>query len=284
MGNINDIKERIGSVQSTKQITNAMKMVAAAKMRKAQQNMFKARPYAHKIMEMTRIVKFKNRMSDNIFLKETAPSGKTLYVFVTADRGLCGSFNSQITRTGDSLLADSPDSDIICIGKKSFDYFRKKTDKVIADYTGMMEKFNFDITSEIADKIKELYLSNQYSKVVVLFNEFKSVMQQTIGQLQLLPIPAMEEENVSMVDYVYEPDADMVIDNLIERYLHFQMWQVFLESSASEQSSRMTAMDSATENAKDLIGKLELQYNRERQASITTEIIEVASGAEAINN
>ncbi len=284
MGNINDIKERIGSVQSTKQITNAMKMVAAAKMRKAQQNMFNARPYAHKIMEMTRVVKLKNRMTDNIFLKETDPSGKTLYVFVTADRGLCGSFNSQITRTGDHLLAQHPDSDIICIGKKSYDYFKKKSDRIIANYTGMMEKFSFDITAEIADKIKELYLSNQYSKVIVLFNEFKSVMQQKIGHLQLLPIPKVEEESVSMVDYVYEPDADTVIDNLIERYLHFQIWQVFLESSASEQSSRMTAMDSATENAKDLIDKLELQYNRERQASITTEIIEVASGAEAINN
>jgi len=284
MGNINDIKERIVSVRSTKQITNAMKMVAAAKMRKAQQNMFNARPYSKKIMDLTRIVRMKNRGSDNLYLNETNPSGKILYIFVTADRGLCGSFNGTITRTGEQLIEENPNCDLICIGKKSHDYFRKRTDKVIAHFVGLMEKFEFSNTSKIADKIQELYLSNEYSKVVVIFNEFVSVLQQSVKELQLLPIPTTDSEERVGIDYLYEPDADTVIDNLVQRYLHFQMWQMFLESSASEQSSRMTAMDNATENAKDLISSLQLQYNRERQASITTEIIEVASGAEAINS
>lgn len=284
MGNINDIKERIGSVQSTKQITNAMKMVAAAKMRKAQQNMFNARPYSQKIMELTRIVRIKNKASDSPFLEEINPSGKILYVFVTADRGLCGSFNANITRYGEHLVKENPNCDVICIGKKSYDYFKKRTDKIIAHFTGIMEKFDFFKTAEIADKIRELYLSDSYSKVIVLYNEFKSVLQQSAKELQLLPIPESEGDEVSRVDYIYEPDADTVVDNLVNRYMHFLIWQIFLESSASEQSSRMTAMDSATENAKELIASLQLQYNRERQASITTEIIEVASGAEAINN
>ncbi len=284
MANLRDIKTRIDSVKNTRQITNAMKMISAAYLRKAQQRIIAARPYANYIDTMLRTLKVKNAQSQHPLLVEPEEGGKTLMVVVTADRGLCGSFNTSIIREATRLLEDTTeDEDIICIGKKCYDHLKKRTDNMIAHYTGLFNEMNFSQSKEIADLFLDLYLNKGYNRVRVLYNEFKSAIQQDIVFKQILPIIPLESEIVSNIDYLYEPDEDTIITELGRKYLDVEVWRILLESSAAEQGARMTAMESATDNATEMIGELTLHYNRARQASITTEIIEVASGAEAIN-
>lgn len=284
MGNIRDIKRRIGSVKSTRQITNAMKMVAASNLRKAQSAIINARPYANCIDLMLRTLKLKNPVAENPLLNSFKEAKKQLLIVVTADRGLCGSFNTNIIRTANNYLKENPNTDLICLGKKCYDSFKN------AENTSMIENFihqfntmKFEISKEIADFVIETYLKGEYTKVSVLYNEFKSVIQQNIVTRQILPVQPIESDVVSKVDFIYEPDEDSIIEELAKKYVDIDLWRIMLESSAAEQGARMTAMDSATENASELINNLTLQYNRERQASITTEIIEIASGAEAIS-
>ncbi len=284
MANLRDIKTRIDSVKNTRQITNAMKMISAAYLRKAQQRIIAARPYANYIDTMLRTLKVKNDQSQHPLLIEPEEGGKTLMVVVTADRGLCGSFNTSIIREATRLLEDGgEDEDIICIGKKCYDHLKKRTDKIIAHYTGLFNEMNFSQSREIAELLLDLYLNKGYNRVRVLFNDFKSAIQQSIVFKQVLPIIPLESEIVTGIDYLYEPDEDSIITELGRKYLDVEVWRILLESSAAEQGARMTAMENATDNATEMIGELTLHYNRARQASITTEIIEVASGAEAIN-
>ncbi len=284
MANLRDIKTRIDSVKNTRQITNAMKMISAAYLRKAQQNIIAARPYANYLDTMLRTLKVKNTQSQHPLLIEPEPGGKTLMVVVTADRGLCGSFNTNIIRQASRMLEDqTEDEDIICIGKKGYDFLRKRTDKIIGHYTGLFNEMNFSQSREIAEIFMDSYLNKGYNRVRVLYNEFKSAIQQNIVFKQVLPIIPMESEILAKSDYLYEPDEDTVITELGRKYLDVEVWRILLESSAAEQGARMTAMENATDNATEMIGDLTLHYNRARQASITTEIIEVASGAEAIN-
>ncbi len=284
MANLRDIKTRIDSVKNTRQITNAMKMISAAYLRKAQQRIIAARPYANYIDTMLRTLKVKNDQSQHPLLIEPEEGGKTLMVVVTADRGLCGSFNTSIIREAIRLLEDGgEDEDIICIGKRCYDHLKKRTDKIIAHYTGLFNEMNFSQSREIAELLLDLYLNKGYNRVRVLFNDFKSAIQQNIVFKQVLPIIPLESEIVAGIDYLYEPDEDTIITELGKKYLDVEVWRILLESSAAEQGARMTAMENATDNATEMIGELTLHYNRARQASITTEIIEVASGAEAIN-
>ncbi len=282
MANLREIKTRIESIKSTKQITNAMKMVAASKLRKAQDNIINARPYADHINEMLRTLKNKNISSDHPLLADATGKGKTAYVVVTSDRGLCGSFNTHIIKKAVAHLEKDPDADIICIGKKGYDYFRKHSTNVTEKYINLFNEMDFSVSTEVAEKILNLFLDENYDKIIVIFNEFKSAIQQDIIVKQLLPIVPIESEEISKQDYVYEPDEETIIYELGRKYIHVDIWRIMLESSAAEQGARMTAMDSATENAAELIDKLVLNYNRIRQAAITTEIIEISSGAEAI--
>ena len=282
MANLREIKTRIESVKSTKQITNAMKMVAASKLRKAQDNIINARPYADHINEMLRTLKNKNISSDHPLLAEATGKGKTAYIVVTSDRGLCGSFNTHIIKKAIVHLKENSDANLICIGKKGYDYFRKHSTNVTEHYINLFNEMDFSVSADVAEKILSLFLDENYDKINVIYNEFKSAIQQDIVVKQLLPIVPIESEEISKLDYVYEPDEDTIIFELGRKYIHVDIWRIMLESSAAEQGARMTAMDSATENAVELIDRLTLNYNRARQAAITTEIIEISSGAEAI--
>jgi len=284
MANIRDIKTRIDSVTSTRQITNAMKMVAAAKLRKSQNRIVAARPYANHINEMLRILKKKNKTSLHPLLDETDTDGKRALIVVTADKGLCGSFNSVVLRRATSYLKDHPDVDVICLGKKGYEFLRKRHGSIVKHYLDLFNEMDFSVSKDVADYALQLYMEEDYSRIDVLYNEFKSAIQQDLVIKPLLPIIPTENEEVSTMDFVYEPDEDAIVEELGYKYIHVEIWRIMLESSAAEQGARMTAMDSATDNASDLISMLSLQYNRARQASITNEIIEIASGAEAINN
>lgn len=283
MAHIRDIKNRIESIKSTKQITNAMKMVAAAKLRKAQKRIFKARPYADYINDMLRAIKIKNTRSLHPLLDDSTEGNKRALIVVTADRGLCGSFNSNIIRTANEYLKKNPKVDLICIGKKGNDYFKKHFRKVSQSYIDLFNEMDFSVSIEVASHILNLLLIENYSKIEVLYNEFKSAIQQNIIVKQLLPIIPSESKEVTTLDFIYEPDEKTIIEELGRKYVNVEIWRIMLESSAAEQGARMTAMDSATDNAAELIEQLTLKYNRVRQAGITKEIIEIASGAEAIN-
>ncbi len=284
MGNIHDIKRRIGSVTNTRQITNAMKMVAASNLRKAQERIIKARPYANYIDTMLRTLKMKNKKSDNSLLSDDIAKGKQALVIITADRGLCGAFNSSIIREALIYAKVNPQAEIVCVGKKGLEGISKKsTNQIINKYIGLFNEMDFSVSKHIAEYILDLFLAQGYAKIDVLYNEFKSAIQQNIITKQLLPIVPLESDIVSQVDFLYEPDEDTIIYELAKKYTDVELWRIMLESSAAEQGARMTAMDSATENATDMIKSLTLQYNRERQAAITTEILEISSGAEAIN-
>jgi len=285
VANIRDIKNRIVSIKNTRQITNAMKMVAASKLRKAQERIINARPYADYIDMMIRTIKYKNPAAKHPFLysREHAKSDNTALLVFTADRGLCGSFNSNIIRAANKYLEQNHQTDVICIGKKGYDNLKKRTDRVIEKYLNYFNVIDFDTTKDISRLVIDLYMNKGYDKIDVIYNEFKSAIQQNIISRQLLPIVPMDSEVVSQTDFLYEPDEDTIIEELGEKYVDVEIWRMMLESSAAEQGARMTAMDNATENASELIEQLTLLHNRARQASITTEIIEIASGAEAIN-
>ena len=282
MANLKEIKTRIESVKNTKQITNAMKMVAASKLRKAQENIINARPYADHINDMLRTLKNKNTSANHPLLAEVSGKGKTAYVVVTSDRGLCGSFNTHIVKKAVAHLKDEPDADLICIGRRGYDHFRKHSTNVTEHYVNLFNEMNFSVSVDVAEKILSLFIDENYDKISVIYNEFKSAIQQDIVVKQLLPIVPIESDEISKLDYIYEPDEDTIIEELGKKYIHVDIWRIMLESSAAEQGARMTAMDSATENAAELIDTLTLNYNRARQAAITTEIIEISSGAEAI--
>lgn len=282
MANLKEIKTRIESVKNTKQITNAMKMVAASKLRKAQDRIVNARPYADHINNMLRTLKNKNISTEHPLLAETSDKGKSAYIVVTSDRGLCGSFNTHIIKKTVNQLKEDSNSDIICVGRKGYDHFRKESKNITEHYINLFNEMDFSISIDIAEKVMSLFMDENYDKISVIYNEFKSAIQQDVIVRQLLPIVPVESEEISNLDYVYEPDEDTIIEELGRKYIHVDIWRILLESSAAEQGARMTAMDSATENAAELIENLTLNYNRARQSAITTEIIEISSGAEAI--
>ena len=283
MQSIRDIKTRIESVKSTKQITNAMKMVAASKLKKAQSRIVQARPYADNLKNMLFDLRNRNKTSQNPLLTEKENIAKKAIVIFTSDRGLSGSFNYNIIRQAREYFQENPDSDAICVGKKGYDYFHKQTGQnIIQKYVGIFNEMNFGISREIASYLLSLFMIEGYDKIEVLYNEFKSAIQQNVVIKPLLPIIIEDSAQKINLDFLYEPDENTVIDELGRKYINVELWRIMLESSAAEQGARMTAMDSATENAADMIERLTLHYNRARQAAITKEIIEIASGAEAL--
>lgn len=284
MANLRDIKNRIDSVKSTRQITNAMKMVAAAKLRKSQEKIVKARPFADYVMDMIKTLKFKNVNYSNPLLEEVKENDNRLLVVVTSDRGLSGSFNFNVIRTAMDYLEEHDNTKVICIGKKGYEYLRKRKWDIEESYADLFNEMDFSKSKDIAHIIMDKFLVGTYGKIDVVYNEFKSAIQQDVVVKQLLPIQPIESEDIRKIDFIYEPDKDTIINELANKFINVEIWRIMLESSAAEQGARMTAMDSATDNATELIENLTLTYNRARQAGITTEIIEISSGAEAINN
>jgi len=291
MATLREIRSRITGVKNTQKITNAMKMVAAAKLRRAQEGIFAARPYARKISQLLRHVVTKVDPSLHPLFAPREVHG-ILYVVVTADRGLCGAFNANIAKAAEhemrTTAADFMKEGkvrLVTVGKKGFEYFGKRGYSLFSKHVGIFGSLEFQRARGIVDEVTAGYLKGEFDRVVLVYNEFKSVIQQRIVVEQLLPIPPEElapEKSHVQVDYIYEPSSREIIDALVPKHLNFQLWRVLLESNAAEQGARMSAMDNATENAKDIIKGLSLSFNNARQAAITKELLEIVGGAEAL--
>ncbi len=285
MATLREIRRRISSIQSTQQITKAMKMVASVRLRQAQEKILATRPYAKKLQElMGRIVA---RMEDiNEPLLQKREVKKVLMLVVTGDRGLCGAFNANIIRHTENELRDRKDVEIhlFPIGKKGFEYFSRRDYNIFNRKINFFNFLDFEDASETIKTIVDAYTSEEYDQIEVVYNEFKSAIQQFVVKEQILPFEPDDElsDSQSEVDFLYEPDKFEILHDLIPKQLNVQMWKVLLESNAAEQGARMTAMENATENAEDLIDYLTLHYNRARQAAITKEISEIVGGAEAL--
>lgn len=288
MANLKEVKNRITSVQSTQQITKAMKMVAAAKLRKAQDNILQMRPYAQKLNGILKGVSASLDTNENVF-SEVRNSNNILIVAVTSDRGLCGPFNSNIFKATNTLIADKYAEEfkdgsvtILPVGKKSLDYFKKRDYNTIDTYAGLFSNLNFDEGKKVAEFVMKAFEDKKFDVVEIVYNEFKNVATQIICTEQLLPISQEGKEAAEISDYIYQPSQETLVEHLIPTSLKIQLYKSFLESNASEHGARMTAMDKATENAGELLKDLKLKYNQTRQAAITNEILEIVSGANAL--
>ncbi|MBI2619382.1 MAG: ATP synthase F1 subunit gamma [Ignavibacteriales bacterium] len=295
MATLREIRGRITGIRNTQKITKAMKMVAAARFRRAQEAIVAARPYARKISQLLRHLVSHTDVSLHPLLV-ARDVNKIALVVVTADRGLCGAFNGNIIKTAEQE-ARTTSSDpaggehrhrLITVGKKGFDYFNKRNYDLYAKHVGIFSDLAFNKARAIVAEVTEGFLKGKFDKVVVIYNEFKSVIQQRIVVEQLLPVPPEEivpdrgKKSLPQVDYIYEPSGKEIMDALVPKHLNFQMWRILLESNAAEQGARMSAMDNATENARELIKELTLSFNNARQAAITKELLEIVSGAEAL--
>ena len=278
-----DIRRRIRSVKSTQQITRAMKMVAAARLRRAQERIFNARPYANQMM--TLLSSLAARTTDRCHpLLAERPIQRQLLVLVTSDRGLCGGFNANLIRAAQTYLDEHRDREIsiIAVGRKGRDYFVKRPVKVIGEHINIFGRLEFHQSQPIAKEIIDLYTGEKVDAVDFIYNEFKSIMTQRVMIERYLPIKAIRPaEGESLIDYIYEQPAQEIFNSLLPRYVEIEVYRALLESQAAELAARMTAMDAATNNASDMIDSLTLYMNRVRQAAITREIIEVVSGAAA---
>lgn len=288
MATLRDIKRRIVGVKNTQQITKAMKMIAAARLRKAQINVINARPYSDKITSMISNLPAKEEISSNPFF-ELREVKNVAIVVIAADRGLCGSFNQNIFKEveryiKDELTSDQIDYQLFCVGKKSIDYFSKRDHKIFNSDVGLFSSLDYNSALNISDSVIPAFLENSFDRIVLVYNSFVSIIRQKIVNKQLLPIKIekSEEEVTQDINYIYEPDRGHIFQYLIPKHLKAQVWRALLESYAAELSARMTAMDNATTNADEMIKSLNLTYNKERQAAITKEILEIVSGANAL--
>ena len=292
MPNLKEIRNRIVSVGSTMQITSAMKMVSAAKLKRAQDAVTKLRPYAAKLKELLQNLSAVTDPSENKFAKIN-DSKSVLIVAVTSNRGLCGGFNNNIIKRVQFLIQNDfkeNDVKVLCLGKKVKDVIKKTPNYFISEELSAVEDIfsdlTFDRASTIANELMELYKQQQFSKIVVVYNRFVNAATQAIETEQFLPVlEVKQEEGVSAAqDYIFEPNKEDLIAVLIPKSLKIQLFKALLDSNASENGARMTAMHKATDNANDLQKSLKLSYNKARQAAITNEILEIVGGAEALNN
>jgi len=286
MATLREIRRRISSVKSTQQITKAMKMVAAAKLRRAQENILAIRPYAYDIRDL---ISHLSQLSDedvNMALLEKRPVERVLIVAVTADRGLCGGFNGNIIRNVLERIDQykNTEYELYTIGRKASEFFGKRGYPLFKKKLNFFNSLTFEDALEISRTIISAYSLQKFDRVEIIYNEFKSAIQQNLRNEQFLPFLADEtnDDNRSSVDYIYEPDIYTILESVIPKHLNVQIWRILLESNAAEQGARMTAMENATENAEEIKSKLTLHYNRARQAAITKELSEIVGGAEAL--
>jgi len=275
---LREIRRRIGGIKSIEKITNAMKMVAAAKLRRAQENVVAIRPYARKIRQLIQHT-LPGASGEQHPLLAVREVKNALVVAVASDRGLCGSFNNNLVK---AVLVQ-----YLVVGKKSSDYFRKRNYPIFAAHPGIFHSLQFQTARDIVREFSDAFLQGRVDRVDVVYNEFKSVIQQRIVVEQLLPVlPETVLQDAppgsARADYIFEPSQDALLRELLPKHLDIQMMRVLLESNAAEQGARMTAMGNATDNAGELISMLTLSYNKARQSSITKELLEIVSGAEAL--
>jgi F-type H+-transporting ATPase subunit gamma len=291
LATLREIKSRIGSIKNTEKITRAMKMVAAVKFRKAQENVLAARPYANKIAEILKNLIPTVSDIENELLKEREVK-KICLVVVTSDRGFAGPFNTNLIKEAEKLIKvkyadfyNSHNLTLFTLGKKSFDYFSKRNYDIFARNVGIFDRIEFTSARKVVTELLGGYLDKKFDKVAVIYNEFKSAAQARILEEQFLPILSIDNSETTaenIADFIFEPTAREIIDYLLPKHLNTQIWRVLLESYASEQAARMMAMESATSNANDLIKTLNITYNKARQSAITKELLEIVSGAEAL--
>lgn len=284
MANLKEVRNRIASVNSTQQITKAMKMVSAAKLKRATDAVVQMRPYSDKLSEVLRNVSSGLDTTENAYGVER-DIDKVLIVAITSDKGLCGGFNSNITKAVTALIENKyqgKNVTVLTIGKKITDFCRRGELPANNTYTGLLMNLNFKNASEAAEYAMNAFLEGSVDAVDVVYNEFKNVATQIVRTNRFLPIQPIESNEASEVDYIFEPNKEFILTSLIPKALKTQFYAAILDSVASEHGARMTAMDKATENAGELLKDLKLIYNRTRQAAITTEILEIVGGAEAL--
>lgn len=295
MASLKEVRNRIVSVNSTQQITKAMKMVSAAKLRKAQEAITQMRPYAQKLTEMISTVSNNTESAKENPYTTVKNVEKVLIIAVTSDRGLCGAFNANIGKATTALISEKYASqqengnvEILTIGKKGSEYLNRRGYNVNDKFTHVYSKISFSAVKEAAEFAMAGFKEGKYDVVELIYNEFKNVATQILRTEQMLPIVEKKEENQTTTkkvstDYIFEPSEEEIISELIPKALKLQVYKAVLESNASEHGARMTAMDKATDNAGELIKALKLEYNRSRQAAITKEILEIVGGAEALS-
>lgn len=290
MANLKEIRQRIRSVKSTQQITKAMKMIAAARLRKAQEAIVAKRPYAHRIRDIIASLATRTDANDHPLLAKRTPK-KVLLLILTSDRGMCGGFNVNTARATVKYITQNEEThesiELAIIGKKGLEYFRRRPQYAISkEYRGILENIDYEKAKTVGDEVIASYTDEGLDAVLMVYNEFKSAMTQQVIVEQLLPVVPEEtlEDDVAatMLDFEYEPSKADVLDEVLPLHVNTQIYRAILESIASEMGARMTAMDAATRNAQELISKLTLKYNRARQAAITTELMEIIGGAEAL--
>jgi len=299
MANLKEVRNRITSVSSTQQITKAMKMVSAAKLKRATNAILQLRPYANKLRDILADVSASVEGSNSPFTVDREPN-KVLIVVVSSNRGLAGAFNANAIKATNNLIANKyaeqhakGNLSIIAIGKKGYDFYSKRNFDVIANHSDLFSDLNFGSVSVVTEFIMEQFKEGNFDRVEVVYNQFKNAAVQELTAEQILPLLPPAEENTqhthkakieAEVDYIIEPSKEKIIEELIPKAIKIQLYKAVLDSNASEHGARMTAMDKATENAGDLIKSLKLSYNQARQAAITTELTEIVSGAAALSN
>jgi F-type H+-transporting ATPase subunit gamma len=304
MASLRDLRSRISSVKNTQQVTRAMKMVAAAKLRRAQENIFKTRPYAYKLSEI--IARLKDQLDPSLhpLFQEREQVSNVLLVIVTADRGLAGGFNANVIKRAEQEIEerfathrDEKRLFLMCVGRKGHEHFSRRGYQLIGDFRGAFDKLSFDTANTVADDAEEGFLDGRWDEVYLIYNEFKNTISQNRIVEPFLPVraerfltPVMESELAHLEDedhqfendLIYEPDVRGILNVVVPKYLSYKFWRILLDSNAAEQGARMVAMDNATNNASDLLKELKLKYNRARQDAITKELIEITSGADAL--
>ncbi len=290
MPSLKEVKNRITSVVSTQQITKAMKMVAAAKLRRSQDRILQMRPFAQKLAYILRNLSSAQSDGADNWFSAVREEKRILIVAVSSDRGLCGSFNTNVIKGVLRLINEKYEQQnrqgnvtVLSIGKKAEDYFGKRKFPIVKNFTGIIASISFDRVADASEYIMDAFKKGTYDKVEIVYNEFKNVATQVLRTEQYLPVVMPErEDKTSEVDYIYQPDREEIVTGLIPKSLKVQLFKAVLDSNAAENGARMTAMDKATENAGELLKELRLTYNRTRQAAITKEILEIVGGAEAL--
>jgi F-type H+-transporting ATPase subunit gamma len=292
MANLKAIRIRIASVKSTRQITSAMKMVSAAKLRKAQDKIVRLRPYANKLHQI--LVDVSRSLSDseveNVYGRISQPA-RVLIVVITSNRGLCGAFNSNVIKETRRIISEEYNEQykngnlkLITIGKKGFDYFRKQKVSMLPDQNNLLLDLTFDNVTLVADQVMKSFTSGEFDRVILIYNQFKNAAVQNLTVEKFLPVESVPPGKVNSVpvDYIYEPGMEEIIQELIPKSLKIQFYKAILDSFVAEHGARMTSMHKATDNATSMIRELTLLYNKARQSTITNQILEVVSGAEAL--
>lgn len=293
MANLKEVRNRIASVSSTQQITKAMKMVSAAKLKRATNAIIQLRPYADKLKEMLANLSASLEDGSSPFLEERAPK-RVLIVVVSSNRGLAGAFNTNVIKTANNLIAEkyseqlkAGNVSIVGIGKKGQEFYQRRKYNVIGNNNELFSDLTFLNVSKVTDAIMDGFLKGEFDRVEVVYNRFKNAAVQFLTVEQLLPVPKSEKQqnvNASQVDYILEPSQEAIVEQLIPKNIKIQLYKAVLDSHASEHGARMTAMDKATDNAGELLKQLKLSYNQARQAAITTELTEIVSGAAALSS